>query len=225
MYTFIDKGGRSMTLRPEYTPSVVRAIVEHRLDLLPEPMRYYYMGPMFRYDKPQKGRYRQFHQVDVEVFGEKDPALDAEIIEMADALLRTLGVDRDRDPGQLGRLPGLPAGLQRGPARSGREAPGRALRGLPAEGRDESAAHLRLQGRGLPGRRRGVPPDPGLPLRGMPGPFRRLPACLDLYGLPYRVDPSLVRGLDYYTKTTFEIVILPRRRPRTPSSAAAATTT
>ncbi|MCJ7643490.1 MAG: histidine--tRNA ligase, partial [Candidatus Aminicenantes bacterium] len=92
MYTFIDKGGRSITLRPEYTPSVVRAIVEHRLDLQPEPLRFYFMGPMFRYDKPQKGRYRQFHQIDVEVFGEKDPAIDAETIEMAHALLARLGV-------------------------------------------------------------------------------------------------------------------------------------
>ena len=92
MYTFVDKGGRSITLRPEYTPSVARAIVEHRLDLLGTPMRYYFIGPMFRYDKPQKGRYRQFHQMDVEIFNEKDPAIDAEIIEMADALLKTLGV-------------------------------------------------------------------------------------------------------------------------------------
>jgi len=92
MYTFTDKGGRSLTLRPEYTPSVVRAIIEHRLDLEGAPMRYYYMGPMFRYDKPQKGRFRQFHQVDIEVFGEKDAAVDAEIIEMADSLLRKLGV-------------------------------------------------------------------------------------------------------------------------------------
>jgi hypothetical protein len=89
MYTFVDKGGRSITLRPEYTPSVARAILEHRLDLLGTPMRYYYIGPMFRHDKPQKGRYRQFHQVDVEVFAEKDPAIDAEIIEMADTLLRS----------------------------------------------------------------------------------------------------------------------------------------
>jgi hypothetical protein len=92
MYTFKDKAGRSLTLRPEYTPSVVRSIIENRLYLQPEPMRYYYIGPMFRYDKPQKGRYRQFHQVDIEVFGEKDPAIDAEIIEMAHHLLKTLEV-------------------------------------------------------------------------------------------------------------------------------------
>ncbi|HHF42813.1 MAG TPA: histidine--tRNA ligase, partial [Candidatus Aminicenantes bacterium] len=80
MYTFTDKGGRSLTLRPEYTPSVVRAIIEHRLYLQPRPLRFYYIGPMFRYDKPQKGRYRQFHQIDIEVFGEKDAGIDAEII-------------------------------------------------------------------------------------------------------------------------------------------------
>ena len=67
MYTFTDKGGRSLTLRPEYTPSVVRAIIDNRLYLQPQPLRYYFIGPMFRYDKPQKGRYRQFHQVDIEV--------------------------------------------------------------------------------------------------------------------------------------------------------------
>ena len=116
MYTFIDKGGRSITLRPEYTPSVVRAIIEHRLDLQPAPLRFYYMGPMFRYDKPQKGRYRQFHQIDVEVFGEKDPAIDAEIVEMAHALLSRLGVGGDEDAHQLRRLQGLPARIPRPPA-------------------------------------------------------------------------------------------------------------
>jgi len=92
MYTFVDKGGRSLTLRPEYTPSVVRAIIDNRLNLKPQPLRFYFMGPMFRYDKPQKGRYRQFHQIDIEVFGEKDAAIDAEIIQMADCLLRRMGV-------------------------------------------------------------------------------------------------------------------------------------
>ncbi len=92
MYTFKDKAGRSLTLRPEYTPSVVRSIIENHLYLQPEPLRFYCIGPMFRYDKPQKGRYRQFHQVDIEVFGEEDPALDAEIVEMANYLLRELKV-------------------------------------------------------------------------------------------------------------------------------------
>jgi len=92
MYTFKDKAGRSLTLRPEYTPSIVRSIIEHRLYLQPDPLRFYFIGPMFRYDKPQKGRYRQFHQMDIEVFGEEAPAVDAEIVEMADYLLKTLKV-------------------------------------------------------------------------------------------------------------------------------------
>jgi histidyl-tRNA synthetase len=92
MYTFKDKGGRSLTLRPEYTPSIVRSIIENRLYLKPDPLRFYFMGPMFRYDKPQKGRFRQFHQLDVEVFAEEDPAVDAELVEMADFLLKELKV-------------------------------------------------------------------------------------------------------------------------------------
>jgi histidyl-tRNA synthetase len=92
MYTFKDKGGRSLTLRPEYTPSITRSIIEHRLYLQPQPLRFYYIGPMFRYDKPQKGRYRQFHQLDIEVFNEKDPAIDAEIVEMAASILDQVNV-------------------------------------------------------------------------------------------------------------------------------------
>ena len=94
MYTFRDKAGRSLTLRPEYTPSVVRSIIDHRLYLKPEPLRFYYIGPMFRYDKPQKGRYRQFDQGDIEVFGEMDPAVDAEIVEMANFLCKELRVTK-----------------------------------------------------------------------------------------------------------------------------------
>jgi histidyl-tRNA synthetase len=96
MYTFKDKGGRALTLRPEYTPSIARSIIEHRLYLQTRPLRFYYIGPMFRYDKPQKGRYRQFHQLDIEVFNEKDPAIDAEIVEMAVFILGQLNV-RDID--------------------------------------------------------------------------------------------------------------------------------
>ena len=224
MYTFTDKGGRSLTLRPEYTPSVVRAIIEHRLDLQPEPMRYYYMGPMFRYDKPQKGRYRQFHQVDIEVFGEKDAAVDAEIIEMADSLLRRLGVaGTETLVNSVGCRACRPAYIQA--LQGGREAQVRALPRLPEKGGDQSAADLRLQGRVLPG---------GRPL--LPGDHRTFSATnagtisqssstgLDVFKIPYRVDPRLVRGLDYYTKTTFEIVSA-ASAPRTPCSAAAATTT
>ncbi len=205
MYTFNDKGGRSLTLRPEYTPSVVRAIIEHRLDLRPDPMRYYFIGPMFRFDKPQKGRFRQFHQVDIEVFGEDDPAIDAEIVEMADHLLKKLGVTgteilvnsvgcRECRPSYLRELraaaaavePSLCPDCQRkaftNPMRifdckleSCRELAAR-FPEITAYLCPECAAHF--------------------------GKFR---SYLDLYRIPFRVEPRLVRGIDYYTKTTFEI--------------------
>lgn len=93
MYTFEDKAGRSITLRPENTASVVRALIENNLFNIDYPLRYYYYGPMFRYDKPQKGRYRQFHQFGVEVFGSNSPELDAEVIYSASRFLKEIGID------------------------------------------------------------------------------------------------------------------------------------
>ena len=92
MYTFTDKGGERVTLRPEATPSMVRAFVEHALEQAMPTPRLYSLGPMFRYERPQKGRYRQFHQLDVEAFGVAAPALDAETIEMAACFVRELGI-------------------------------------------------------------------------------------------------------------------------------------
>ncbi|MEZ5318694.1 MAG: ATP phosphoribosyltransferase regulatory subunit, partial [Vicinamibacterales bacterium] len=83
MYSFTDKGGERVTLRPEATPSMVRAYVEHNLEQVLPAAKLFAMGPMFRYERPQKGRYRQFHQLDVEVFGQDDPAIDAEVIDLA----------------------------------------------------------------------------------------------------------------------------------------------
>jgi histidyl-tRNA synthetase len=206
MYTFIDKAGRSLTLRPEYTPSVVRAIIEHRLDLQPEPMRYYYIGPMFRYDKPQKGRYRQFHQVDVEVFGEKDAAVDAEIIEMAHSLLGKLNVPQ---PGTLVNSVGC---------RACRPAYGQALRKaarneMPALCADcqrkVETNPLRIFDCKVEACRRAAESFPRILdhlCEECRDHFNALLGWLDLFEIPYRVEPRLVRGLDYYTKTTFEIV-------------------
>ena len=87
MYSFTDKGGERVTLRPEATPSMVRAYVEHNLEHALPSAKLYSMGPMFRYERPQKGRYRQFHQLDVEMFGIDDPAIDAEVIDLAWTLI------------------------------------------------------------------------------------------------------------------------------------------
>jgi len=206
MYTFVDKGGRSITLRPEYTPSVARAIVEHRLDLLGTPMRYFYIGPMFRYDKPQKGRYRQFHQIDVEVFAEKDPAIDAEIIEMADAMLRALGVA------------GTETLVNSVGCRSCRPAFSIALRahaetvrnGLCEDCRRKIAVNpLRIFDCKIESCRelaKGFPQITEFLCPECRDHFAGVRKYLDLYGVAYRVDPQLVRGLDYYTKTAFEVI-------------------
>ena len=206
MYTFTDKGGRSLTLRPEYTPSVVRAIIEHRLDLGGAPMRYYYMGPMFRYDKPQKGRYRQFHQVDIEVFGEKDAAVDAEIIEMAHALLGKIGVAGTEtlvnSVGCRACRPAYGAAL--------REAAGTRQAGLCPDCRRKAAINpLRIFDCKVEACRElaaGFPLITDFLCQECRDHFAALRAYLDVLGVAYRVDPRLVRGLDYYTKTTFEIV-------------------
>ncbi|MDP2914766.1 MAG: histidine--tRNA ligase [Candidatus Aminicenantes bacterium] len=206
MYTFTDKGGRSITLRPEYTPSMARAILEHRLDLRPEPMRYYYMGPMFRYDKPQKGRYRQFHQLDIEIFNEKDPAIDAEIIEMADALLRTLGVQGTETlMNSVGCRACRPAYLRdlRVHAEKVRD------RLCPDCRRKITTNPLRIFDCKVEGCREQAARFPKITATLCPEcreHFEQVCSYLDLYKVAYRIEPNLVRGLDYYTKTTFEIV-------------------
>ena len=206
MYTFVDKGGRSITLRPEYTPSVARAIVEHRLDLLGTPMRFYYIGPMFRYDKPQKGRYRQFHQIDVEIFGEKDPAIDAEIIEMADTMLGSLGVT------------GTETLINSVGCRACRPGYSRALRAHTEKVRDGLCEDCRRKIEINPLR---IFDCKVASCRELTKSFPQIteflcPECrdhfagvrkyLDLSRVPYRVESNLVRGLDYYTKTTFEMI-------------------
>ena len=94
MYTFLDKKGRSLSLRPEATPSVIRAFLEHNLSRRAGVSKFFYMGPMFRYDRPGAGRYRQFHQAGVEVIGTASPGADAEVIALLCAFLRDLGLGR-----------------------------------------------------------------------------------------------------------------------------------
>ena len=206
MYTFVDKGGRSVTLRPEYTPSVARAVIEHRLDLQPAPLRFDFLGPMFRYDTPQKGRYRQFHQIDVEVLGEKDPAIDAELVEMAHALLGRLGVVETKtlvnSVGCRICRPGYHELL-----RDAAEARRADL--CPDCQRKVETNPLRIFDCKLDACRRVAASFPRITdhlCDECREHFDGFLAGLKLYGIPYEVDPTLVRGLDYYTKTAFEIV-------------------
>lgn len=206
MYTFTDKGGRSITLRPEYTPSVVRAIIEHRLYLEPRPQRFYFIGPMFRYDKPQKGRYRQFHQIDIEVFGEKDPAVDAEIVEMASSVFKILGVSGiEILVNSVGCSQCRPAYHRRLHTEAER------ISDLLCEDcqRKINTNPLRIFDCKIQGCRdasESLPKIKDYLCMDCEAHFKAFCAYLDLYGISYRIDPRLVRGLDYYTKTTFEFV-------------------
>jgi histidyl-tRNA synthetase len=206
MYTFKDKGGRSLTLRPEYTPSVVRSIIENRLYLKPEPMRFYYIGPMFRYDKPQKGRYRQFHQADIEVFGEEDPAIDAEIVEMADHLLRKLKVTEiETLVNSVGCKKCRPSYIEslRSEAKKTKSSLcqdcQRKVETNPLRIFDCRVETCREIAQGFPKITDALCEE-------CQRHFQQFCDYLEFYGIKYRIEPRLVRGLDYYTKTTFEIV-------------------
>ncbi|MEY2975089.1 MAG: histidyl-tRNA synthetase [Actinomycetota bacterium] len=200
MYDFVDRGGRHVALRPEQTASVCRAFVEHRPTT---PFKAWYAGPNFRYEKPQRGRYRQFDQVGVEVLGTDDPMVDVEVITLAWDFLRSLGLRRvelvvnslgepeDRERyvealrSHLRRADGLTAEsratLERNPLRvldSKRAPDAPIIAGAPtidAHWSPEATDHF------------------GSVIRG-----------LGAVGVPFTVDHRLVRGLDYYRRTTFE---------------------
>jgi len=206
MYTFTDKGGRSLTLRPEYTPSIVRSIIENRLYLQPEPLRFYYLGAMFRYDKPQKGRFRQFHQMDIEVFGEKDPAIDAEIVEMAHTLLEELKVTGiETLVNSIGCKKCRPSYLQDLRAKAQE-----AIASLcPDCQRKTETNPLRIfdcKNESCQEVSSTFPVLIDYLCQECEEHFRQFRSYLDLYGIKYEIEPRLVRGLDYYTKTAFELV-------------------
>ncbi len=206
MYTFKDKGGRSLTLRPEYTPSVVRSIIENRLYLKPDPLRFYFMGPMFRYDKPQKGRFRQFHQLDVEVFAEEDPAVDAELVEMADFLLKELKVSEIQTlVNSVGCKVCRPSYITKLRTHAQKEKQElcedckRKVITNPLRIFDCKLETCQAIARDFPKITDFLCPE-------CKEHFKKFCAHLEFFGLEYRIEPRLVRGIDYYTKTTFEVI-------------------
>ncbi len=206
MYTFEDRGKRRLTLRPENTASVVRAYLEHNLHAAPQPVKLYYIGPMFRYDRPQAGRYRQFHQFGVEAFGSQSPALDAEIIHLADQLYRQLGLkDVALEINSVGCRQCRP--LYREKLKDFFQGK---LSGLCLECRQRHGTNtLRILDCKTEKCRRHFQDMPTLKANLCPGcsaHFESLQAGLDNLGLSFHVNPRLVRGLDYYTKTVFEFI-------------------
>jgi histidyl-tRNA synthetase len=209
MYTFTDRGDRSLTLRPEATAPIVRAYLEHGMHREPQPVKLYTYETLYRYGRPQRGRFREHWQLDLEAIGSDDPAVDAEVLHLYDSLLGRLGItdyrlelnsigDRNCRPAYLERLrPWLEeraGSLDEDTLAQARSNPLRALDNIAAK-----------------------PPAVQEVLRQAPtigdslcdecrehfGEVRRF---LDAYGIGYELVPTLVRGLDYYTRTTWEFV-------------------
>jgi len=206
MYTFTDRGDRSLTLRPEGTAGVVRALIEHGLYIQGGVQRLWYTGPMFRYERPQAGRQRQFHQLGVEVLGSSDPRADAEVITIACDILQTLGLknlhldinsvgnqeDRQRyrqalvdylTPYQDELDPDSQDRLQRNPLRI-------------LDSKDKRTQEIAQDAPSI------------LDYLSPPSQqhFEQVQQLLGNLGIEYQLNPRLVRGLDYYTHTAFEII-------------------
>lgn len=204
MYTFADRGERSVTLRPEGTAGVMRAVIEHGLDRGSLPVKLVYAGPFFRYERPQAGRYRQFQQAGIEAIGSDDPALDAEVIAVGDEAFRAVGLRGFRlELTSLGDARDRPAYRERLQA---------FLAGLPLDEATRERAALNPL-RVLDDKRpdvRAMLADAPLMLDHLSAEsgehFREVLAILDRLGVAYTINPRMVRGLDYYTRTTFEFV-------------------
>ena len=203
-YTFEDRGGRSLTLRPEATAPICRAYLEHGMHREPQPVKLYAIGPMWRYDRPQKGRYREHWQLSVEAIGSDDPAVDAELIHLYDELLRRLGIgnyvlelnsigDANCRPAYLRQLE---AWLDEHDVELDEEARAK-RRTTPLRVFDVKSERVQAA--------LAEAPKIGDSLcDACREHFEQVCGFLDALGVRYELRPTLVRGLDYYTRTTFE---------------------
>jgi histidyl-tRNA synthetase len=205
MYTFMDRGKRSITLRPENTASAVRAFVEHKLYAEPAPVKLFYMGPMFRYDRPQAGRQRQFHQFGVEALGVQGPNIDAEIILLAVHILQQLGLkDLQLKINSVGCPKCRPVYRQKL-----QEYFRPHLSELCPDCKSRFDRNpMRILDCKVPTCKAVAAGAPHLAdslCEECKTHFAGLQKLLTAEGIEYTLDPNLVRGLDYYTKTAFEI--------------------
>ena len=205
MYTFDDRGGDSITLRPEGTAPVCRAYLEHGMHNLPQPVRMYYFCPVFRYERPQAGRFRQHHQFGVEVLGDADPSVDAEVIEVAWDLMTSLGLtginllvnsvgDPQCRPAYVAKLREYYSGHKDKLCADCKERLDRnPLRLLDCKVETDHAL-----GNDAPRSADNLCED-------CSEHWNKLLKYLDAMQLPYQIDHRMVRGLDYYTRTVFEV--------------------
>jgi len=209
MYTFEDRGGRSLTLRPEGTAPICRAYVDHGMHREPQPVKLYTVGPMYRYATPQKGRYREHWQLSVEAIGSDHPSVDAEVIQLYHALLTRLGVSefelalnsigcRECRPAYLARLnEWLAANLVRLDVPTREKAAASPLRVFDNFDAKPKTVQEALEDA----------PKIGESLcEACREHFEAVRRDLDAYEVSYELVPTLVRGLDYYTRTTWEFV-------------------
>jgi histidyl-tRNA synthetase len=204
MFTFEDKAGRSLTLRPEATAGVCRAYIEHGMHKLPQPVKVWYAGPFFRHEAPQAGRFRQFSQIGAEAIGSDAPSLDAELILLLDEIFERAGTG----PRRL-RLSSLGTPQTRAEYLEELKS---FLRAREDELSEEVRSRidqnpLRAFDADHPGTQAVMKEAPLLLDRLAPDDaehFGEVRALLDAAGLDYEIDPTLVRGLDYYTRTVFE---------------------
>jgi histidyl-tRNA synthetase len=205
MYTFEDRDGSVLAMRPENTASVLRSYIEHRLDQHPGVQKLYYIGPMFRRERPQKGRYRQFYQIGAEAIGSDSPAIDAEVIEMVVTILRELGIE------------GFELLINSVGTKESRARYNEILRAALADIAPGMCSDCQRRAQTNPLRVLDckVPEDQPI-IESLPSildslddadreHFQRVREFLDDRRIQYTVKPRLVRGLDYYARTTFEI--------------------
>jgi len=206
MYTFEDRGGRSLTLRPEGTAPICRAYIEHGMHREPQPVKLYTLAPMYRYAAPQRGRFREHHQLSFESIGSADPAVDAEVIQYYDALLKNLGVSRyELQLNSIGDRNCRPAYVEKLNAWLDEHADvldddaKQKRTTSPLRVFDVKDERVRAALQDAPKIGESLCPE-------CEEHFAQVRTYLDAYGVGYTLDPTLVRGLDYYTRTTFEFV-------------------
>jgi len=205
MYTFRDRGNEFLTLRPEATASIIRAYLEHHLYAADQTARLYTIGPMFRRERPQKGRYRQFHQIDVEILGYEDPRIDAELILMLIHFLKNVGL---REPRLEVNSLGCP-----GCRPSYRQAVQQHLSGEEESLCDDCRRRLttnplRIFDCKQEGCRKIISLAPEISAflcSGCQEHFAGVLHSLELFHIPCQINSRMVRGLDYYTRTAFEV--------------------
>ncbi len=206
MYNFTDRSDRPLTLRPEGTAPICRAYIEHGMHREPQPVKAYTIAPMYRYGAPGRGRYREHYQLSVEAIGSADPAIDAEIVQLYHELLRRLGVRKwELHLNSIGDANCRPKYIERLNAWLDEH----------AEALDDDARHKRATSPlqvfdvKTPSVREALEAAPKIGeslCADCRAHFDAVCRQLDLYGVPYVIDATLVRGLDYYSRTTFEFI-------------------